>query len=148
MNIEAARDSILSHFNAYWTANSAAVNGGKVPEMKWDNLDGDAKPVTPSNAPYGRAVVRHAVSPGQQTLGEPGNRLFGRVGVVLVQLFVPLASGLTLADRLSKIAADAFEGKSTVERVLFRNVSVIEAGAEKGWFQYNVSAAFEYDELK
>lgn len=145
MDYEAARDSIQGHFNAYWVANSAAVNGGKVPVVEWDNLEKlDPKPV---GAAWARCTVQHQLGV-QRTLGETGTRRFGRAGLVTVQLFVPVAVGLTLADRLSKIAADAFEGKSTVDGVWFRNTSVREVGPDASWLQTNIVSAFEYDQVK
>jgi hypothetical protein len=67
---------------------------------------------------------------------------------VTVQVFVPNGQGVTLADRLCKIAAEAFEGRHTPGGVWFRNVRMREVGPDGPWVQHNVVAEFTYDELK
>ena len=56
---------------------------------------------------------------------------------------------MTLSDQLATIVKDAFEGVATSPgRVLFRNVRYNEVGQDGQWFQQNVLADFEYDEVR
>lgn len=134
-----ARDLITAHFVALWNAQS-----GTAPLLVYDDRHKDL----PANAPYARITVRHNVM-DQRTLGNTGNRRFRRFGVVVVQIFTVANDGLTKADVFAKVALDAFEGNSTApDEVHFRNVRVNEEGENGNWFQTNVLADFDYDEIK
>ena len=149
LTFEGARDVILDLFKTRWDADSAAVVGGAVPELEYQNVDAGASPLSDGNVPWARVTVRH-VTGAQRSMGGLGNRVFQRRGVVTVQVFVPTGKqGLVLADRLGKVASDAFEGEETATgSVWFRNVSYREVGIFGPWFQVNVTAEFEYDSVK
>jgi len=61
---------------------------------------------------------------------------------------VPRGRGFALADQLSKIAADAYEGQASPGGVWFRDVRVNEVPGQAGWYQVNVLVEFSYDEQK
>lgn len=148
LTYEQARDAVLGLFQTQ-LANEyqSAANDADEPVVFWDNLDkGESAPV---DRPWFRVTVRHT-NGEQTTLQEPGSRRFSREGLVTVQIFVPAgARGLTLADRLGKMATDAFEGRQA-DGVWFRNVRLNEVGNdEKGaWYQANVIAEFYYEQTK
>jgi Bacteriophage related domain of unknown function len=149
LTYEEARDHILDKFKAAWDANSPAVNGGVAPAVEYQNVQPAKSPLADGNKAWARITVRHATGE-QRSLGVPGSRVFTRRGVVTVQVFVPTGKqGLVLADRLGKVAADAFEGEETsTGNVWFRNVAYREVGVDGGWFQVNALAEFEYDAVK
>lgn len=142
-----ARDEILTVFKTAWDAGIETT--GKVviyPDAKNQvpkTNDADSNPNL-----WARVSVVHDTG-RQATLGGIGNRLFQREGSVTVQVFTPIGTGLSIADKVYKIVVDAFEGKTSASgNVWFRNVRVNEIGPEGTWFQANIIADFEYDEQK
>ncbi len=140
-SLTAARDAILTLFKVAWDAQTPPV-----PKL----LNDDVKDDLPAGTfPWARIIVRHNTGFQATLAGETGNRRFRRLGLVTVQIFTPYGDGLDLNDALAKVAVDAFEGKSTAaDEVLFRNVRSNEVGQDGNWFQTNVFAEFEYDEVK
>jgi hypothetical protein len=154
LTYEQARDEILTAHKVPWDALTTAVlavavapAAGYVPTVVYDGVE--PADVRAHGLAWTRLTVRHTpAGAGQRTLGETGNRRFARAGLVTAQVFVPKGRGVTLADRLCKIAADAFEGQHTPGGVWFRNVRMNEVGPDGPWVQHNVVAEFVYDELK
>jgi len=143
---DVARDEILGRFKTQWDADTPAVNGTVIPTIFYEGINtlGDQ----PHDAAWAQIFIRHNDA-FQRTLGPAGSRRFTKLGIVTVQIFVPLETGvgLTLMEALAKIAEDAFEGKTTINNIWFRNVRIIEVGVEGPWYQANVLADFEYDSL-
>lgn len=149
LSFEEARDHILDVFKAAWDAGAASVNAGHTPTVEYQNVAPAQAPLGVGNEAWARIMVRH-LDGEQRTIGATDGRVFSRHGLVTVQVFVPAGKqGLVLADRLGKVAADAFEGKETaVGAVWFRNVAYREVGVDGAWFQVNVTAEFEYHVVK
>lgn len=143
-----ARDEILTRFKTDWDALTPAVNGGTVPPVQYDNVIQDNPPPGEPAPPWARVTVRHT-NPGLESFGPiGGTRRRERFGLVTVQIFTKVGPGLLLADLLSKIARDSFEGKSTPSGVWFRNVRINEIGKSGSSWQTNVVGEFVYDEVK
>lgn len=139
-SITVARDAINTAFKAAWDAQTPPI-----PALLFDDTKQD---LSGGEAPYARITVRHNVFQ-QATLGGIGNRRFRRSGIVAVQIFTPAGEGLTDADKFAKVALDTFEGKNTGgDAIEFRNARINEIGQDGPWFQTNVLAEFEYDEIK
>lgn len=140
-----ARDEILELFKAAWDTTGLGVVYDDAPtdtptraELANENVTG-----------WARATVRHAL--GQQSSlanGTDGKRRYIREGNFIVQIFTPAGTGLRTADQYAKVVADALEGQETPGGVWFRNVSYREVGRDGPWYQTNVSATFQYDEVK
>lgn len=139
-----ARDEIHAAFQTAWDAGAPALNGGTAPPVSYDAVAFEA----PTAAVWARIRVRH--EQGEQvTLGGPATRRFNKQGTVTVSIFAPLATTLdtTTAEALALVAKSAFEGKATPSQVWFRDVTVNEIGIEESWFQIDVIASFNYDEI-
>ncbi len=155
LTYEEARDYILDKFKAAWdvpavkTLMQSGGYGNVAPEVEYQNVKPAKNALSDGNKPWARATVRHATAE-QRSMGTTGGRIFTRRGVVTVQIFVPVGKqGLVLADRLGKMAADAFEGEETsTGDIWFRNVTYREVGVDGNWFQVNALAEFEYDAVK
>lgn len=149
LTFEEARDYILDKFKLAWDTNSPAINGGTAPDIEYSNLQPSQAHLGKGNRAWARATVRHG-SGEQRSFGTSGNRIFTRRGIVTIQIFTPAGKqGLVLADRLGKVAVDAFEGEETsTGDVWFRNVAYREIGVDGNWFQVNALAEFEYDAVK
>lgn len=135
-----ARDSILTLIRTAWLADG---NSSGIPLLWWDVAQDP-----PEMGAWARVTVRHGTGFQATLAGETGNRRFTRPGVVTVQIFTPSGDGLELSDILAIIAARALEGVRTDNGVWFKNVSAPEIGHDGKWFQRNVTADFEYDEVR
>ena len=116
-------------------------------DVEWPGVDsGDSRD---PDEPWARITVSH-IDSAQTTLGGLNNRRFTRQGIVAVQMFSPLVDGggLTFAEQSAIISRDAFEGVGTASGIWFRNTRIKEIGPDATWYQINVIAEFQYDELK
>jgi len=73
-------------------------------------------------------------------------RRFRRVGVMVVQIFVPAGSGDGTARELADSVADIFQGR-TVSGVIFRGTGLTRVGIDGAWVQYNASTPYQADDL-
>ena len=138
---EQAKNEILA---AHRTAWLASVDSQDYPIRYWDATYVD----TPST-PWANVTVRHQDGEQATLSNETGARRFRHFGVVTVQVFTFYGKGSTLRDALVAVTKNAFEGVTTSPgRVIFRNVRLNEVGQDGQWFQSNVLADFEYDEVR
>lgn len=107
-------------------------------------LDNEKAPALP--AEWVRVSVRHTAST-QSTLGAPGNRRFRRRASLFAQIFVPVDRGTKRAHELAQAAREIFEGK-TFGNIGFFDCIVRELGVDGKWYQINLEAIFEYDEVR
>lgn len=135
-----ARDEILTTVKTAWEDD--VLSQGLV--MLWPDVAGDP----PENGAWGRTTVIHTGGQQATLANHQGKRRFRRTGVVTVQLFTPVNDGQVLSDGLVAVVKDAFEGVTTASGVIFRDVTPVEMGKHGGWFQVNVQAGFEYDEVR
>jgi len=142
-----ARDDIIGLFRTAWLADATSAG---VALLYWDVPASvpTAKDADGNMLPWARITVRHLTGEQATLSNESGVRRWRRTGIVTVQVFTAFGTGLSTNDELSMIAARAFEGASTSSGVWFRNVSVQEIGQDEAWFQTNVVAEFEYDEVR
>lgn len=140
-NITQARDEILTRFRTEWLADGIS---SPVP-LTFEDFESD---LASGNAPWARVTVRHATGEQATLTDGSGKNRFRRTGTVFVQIFTPFGDGLSKADALATIAARAFEGKETPLHVWFRDVRYVEVGRDGQFYNVNVLADFEYDEVK
>lgn len=141
-----AVDEILGLFKVKWNTDTAALNSGTPYPVEWPEVDQSAFPSVAS--PFARVRLRH-LDAKQVTFGEVGNRRFESMGLVTIQVFVPLSHklGLSLVQNLAIIARNAYRGVGTASGIWFRNAKIIEVGPDRGWMQRNMVCEFQYDEL-
>lgn len=133
LTITQARDEILALFMTAWNAQVTVP-----PVFYWD-ITHDP----PVQDAWARIIVQHITGQNDGIT----NRRFSRTGVVTVQIFTRFGAGLSQNDTLTKIAADAFQGKATPGGAWFRNVRLREIGQDGQWFHSQVLADFEYTEV-
>lgn len=139
-----ARNEIHEAFQTVWDAGSPPLNGGVAPPISYDADAFD----TPTATTWARIRIRH--DQGEQaTLGGPATRRFNKQGSVIVSIFTPVSTSLDTSkgEALAILAKTAFEGKATPSQVWFRDVTINEIGVEESWFQIDVIASFNYDEI-
>jgi ActR/RegA family two-component response regulator len=106
-----------------------------------------------THRPKGRSAhaevgVYHTAG-AQATMGTVATgRTFRRYGYLEVLVHTPEGDGLTLADELATIVHDALEGVTTGDGVIFRNVQAVEEGKSGSFRVTNVTADFEYDQIR
>jgi hypothetical protein len=140
---ETARDDYYEKMSTAWAA------AGEDPTfIQYEDRPSKQKfPPPDDECAWVRLVFRHTF--GQQTtLAPEGSRRWRRSGVTTAQLFCPLGSSLRQPERLAKILNDAVEGVRTKTGMAFLNVRINEVGPVDHWFQTNIVAEFEYDEIK
>jgi Bacteriophage related domain of unknown function len=146
-----ATDEINEIVYAAWLAGAQlAISSSYVPELEFeDTVKNKTAPATGADGrAFGRVTIRHA-SAGQRTLGGEGRRVFTNVGVVIVQVFTPRDDGTSRrkCQLLADVVKRSMQGQRTAN-VWFRNVTFNEVGDEDQWYHINVSAEFEWDELR
>lgn len=132
-----ARDDILGQVYSAWAPTGWTIFFPDKEETE-----------KPTKEPWARVTLRHADGE-QATLANHGSRRrWQRSGNLFVQVFTPVGEGLSRSYDLCKILTDALEGKSTARGVWFRNVRLNEIGTSDAWYQINIEATWEYDEVK
>ena len=138
--IDEAEEIILAAFVAGWE--------DKTP-YQFDNEGGtnisNANPAD-GNIAWVRVVVRPQQF-RQKTQGGPGNRIFERDGLILVQIFTPSNTGTAEANSLGQSIVDIFEG-SRFGGVVVTSMTARKVGTDGKWFQVLAEGTYDYDELK
>ena len=129
-------EALAEHFRA----NFPGVPGSL--PIAWENVR-----LVPDNPPTGYvhfAILNGAAS--QQTIGAPGSNVVRHVGIINVNVFVPVDQGkppaLRLADEIAAILRSV-----SVEGIIVREPAIRSLGADGPYFQVNISAGFQRDSL-
>lgn len=144
MESKSTFETLASAFSAAWknlkSAGPPAVYEAKTP-IAWPNVA-----FTPPSGPW----VRFSVLDGEgvwRSIGSPGSNIAGYVGVVVIQVFVPLLSGESTAREYADAAAATFQGQ-TIGGIRFSLATFsLSNSVANDWYQMNVSIPFRRDEL-
>ncbi|MEE8551509.1 MAG: phage tail terminator-like protein [Gemmatimonadota bacterium] len=133
---EEARDLLSAFVTTNWNVATSSA------PLLYDNLNAD-RPATPSL--FGRLNIQHVSG----MLAALGASRFRRMGVLSVQVFVPLGSGTQQADQVAESLVEALEGvgPTTLENVWLRNIGMREVGPDGTYHQVNVEADFTFDRV-
>jgi len=136
-----AQDEGLKAFRDAWELGA--------PSQGVPLLYDDVASAPPTSGPWARVSFRNVAGRQATLSGETGRRMFQHTGVASVQIFTPTGDGRVLADQLAQIAKNSFEGTTTAPGdVRFRNARILHVGQEGSWYQTNVLADFEYEEVR
>jgi len=138
-----AIDEILALAHTAWTVTA----GQEASRWKWENVAQKAVPPS-GQQPWGRIILRHTESGQTSLAGADGRRRFTRMGVLQMNIFEPVGQGMGAATDLPEIMKNAYEGITTAGGVIFSDVTIREIGENGDFYQTNVTASFEYDEVK
>ncbi len=136
-------DDIYDRLKTVWDASGDSAGVALV----YQNVglaDGVAPPDKGTVA-WARASVQTGLS--RQTAFGHGTRRYENSGLLSVQIFTPVGVGLTQAKKLSEVVLAAFRGHRTPNGVIFRDMDLVDVGADGRWYQLNVLVAFEVDEV-
>lgn len=109
--------------------------------------DTDADPPNSTKEPWIRFAVHHSSGRQASLSGALGTKRYRRNGIVRVRLFTAKGEGHSTSDVLGPIIMHAYEAGDTPDGVWFRNVRIQEVGVSGGWFETDILADFEYDEI-
>lgn len=124
--------TIRERFNTQWPIEQ--------PTVPFSFADVDFEP--PADTPW----VRLNALPGDQRQVTMGRiRRFRRVGIVLVQIFVPAGSGDGLAKELADSVATIYMGR-TINGVIFRGTSVDRLGVDGSWAVWRANTPYQADD--
>jgi len=129
-----ATEAILAHFVDEWD--------DKTP-FTFENED-----FNPGDEAWVRVSIRTLTS-GQETLGEKGNRKFGRRGAIHIQIYCPTNKGTAEINGLVQAVQSMFEGRRIVGTTIrFLRTTPRELGTDGPWLATRVETIFDYDEVK
>ena len=123
---------IRDRFNTQWPIEQSTV--------PFSFADVDYKP-TPDQ-PWVRLNV---LTGNQRQVGLGKKRRFRRIGIVLVQIFVPAGSGDGLAKELADSVADIFMGR-TVSGIIFRASDLDRIGVDGSWALWRSTTPYQADD--
>lgn len=146
--VKEARNAIMAHLVDQWNAADTTKH---IPIEFENTKQGRQKGFDANTShpkPWARVTTRHAT--GQQTSlsDETAKKRYRFTGVLAIQIFTPSGDGGKLSDEIADVVMTFFQGKSTSNQVWFRNVRLNEVGASGPWFQANIIADFQYDQVK
>lgn len=141
-----AADEINGAFWQVWNAAEVSALVGYVPDVRWPMVE---EPAEPDSSKYWARVSIQTVFEEQTALaGSDTKRRYTASGLVFVQIFCPksISNSGEIGRKLAEIARKGYRGKSTPNKVWFRNVRINELSPENLFNRLNVVAEFEYDE--
>lgn len=132
-------------FEAAWSANTGALNGGVVPVVQYEGLPIADTSFPPRNAQWARITIQHA-SAESSGFGDGAYRV-EKVGTLTVQVFASLEldDPVLRCGQLSEVVRVAFEAQHTASDVRFRRVRIEEGGVDSAWYRADVLAEFVYN---
>jgi hypothetical protein len=107
--------------------------------IAWDGLNNAGTFTPPTGAPWIRPSITD-VSADQRSFGPAG--LVHQVGILFVQVFVPLGSGKNELLQYLKELGGIFKGK--VGRLTFQQSERRIIGPDESWYQGNLEVVFDY----
>lgn len=138
-DIATARDAIYEVFRAAWAASAYTA----VPVF-WPDVRKDF----PTTGSWVRVHLQHNGERQRTIGGAVGNRRYGVWGILTFQVFTESGDGGDANDAMCKVIKTAYRGVNTgADAITFRNVRVVEAGQDGGFWQMNVMVDFDYDEI-
>lgn len=129
MSFKTAEASVQGWFNTKWNS---------LTPIAWPDVD-----FTPPNGTWVRFDMKNNVGK-QSSMGAPAANRFRRLGIVTIQVFQQEGAGGVDARTKADVAANAFLDND-LSGFEFFNVNARAIGNYDGWYQWNVTAEYQYD---
>ena len=100
----------------------------------------------PSDAPWVRFMVMNTTTV-QRTLGLAPARRWRRYGMITAMIFVPDGEGTKRGDALCEEICNIFEGER-IQNINFEQCVYEEIANNNGWFQWDLTIYWWFDESK
>lgn len=138
------RAAIVAHFRTSWPA--AATASGCAIGLSAVQMD-NHKFTQPIGAPWARLSIAR----GTRAPAAIGGAKLRSLGIVYLQIFLPLESGTAEADQAADAFASVFDLRSiaitgSTSYAVMETASQESAGDREGYRQVNVSIPFRVDE--
>lgn len=135
-----ARDSIIAHFESQWAGLLYDVD-----DIKYTNKPED-KPEN-EEVVWCRFKIEHTFFKKSSLTNSAGVAKYSRSAILTIQLFTPYNNGID--DAASQSIVDIFEaGINTLPGIWFRDTTAKEIGTDGIWYQTNITADVQYDQIK
>jgi hypothetical protein len=145
----AAVDVMYGMLYGDWQSQAARIIGQETaPEMRYQGIE-YAKP--PAVTAFWSRLSEQLVIESQASLaGSNGSKIYTSQGLIYAQIFCPQAvPGATDTGRLlAYMMRNTLRKRVTDETVWFRDATIVPVGLDSGWFQFNVKAKYQFDELR
>lgn len=141
LTITDARDEALAIIKA--------AMDGTAPYDAYEVIYTDSADDVPKDAAsWMRVMFRHTDGEQASLTDDSARHRWERRGLLSLQGFHPTADGQNISDAWLQLMLDSLEGVVSPGGIIFRNVSPREIGQNGDWYQSNVIAEFEYDQIK
>ena len=138
---------------ATWTVPTAddpsnVIDGVRIEwPNKPENRDRDKQSAANKTKPWAKFLWQ-PVTGRQTNIGTAtGGDRYEHTGLMTLEIYTPLHEGLTLGMALYKMAASAFQGKTTSGGMFFKNPRPRIVGADKGSHRVDFQMDFQFDEV-
>ncbi len=135
---KAARDDLSNFATAAW--NTAVATISPTPPLFYDNLNQNPPD---DGSVWGRLSIQN-FDGTRSSLGSATAR-FRRIGMLFVQVFVPIGDGTLTSDQIADSLVEAFEDAGAIGNIWFRDIGQREVGPDGTFHQVNVEVAFTFD---
>ncbi len=135
---KAARDDLSNFATAAWNTAVAAIS--PTPPLFYDNLNQNPPD---DGSVWGRLSIQN-FDGTRSSLGS-ANARFRRIGMLFVQVFVPIGDGTLISDQIADSLVEAFEDAGAIGNIWFRDIGQREVGPDGTFHQVNVEVAFTFD---
>lgn len=139
-------DAMFAMVLADWQAGAPGIVG-TIPEVRWQ---GDESPQAPAVGTYWLRVTEQLVIEQQTSLsGSTGQKLYTSQGLIYAQVFCPSSDppSYTNGRFLARLCRNTFRKREPGDLVWFRNAKIVPVGLSGAWYQFNVSATYQFDEI-
>lgn len=134
MSFKSAEAAVQGYFDDGWKTGSLPLTPIAWPDRQF----------TPPNGTWVRFSMKNTI--GQQaSIGSPNSNYFRRQGIVTIQIFAKENGGALDCRTKADVAVSLFMANG-LSGFTFSNVNASGIGADgHGWYQWNVTAEYQYD---
>lgn len=143
-----ARDSMVKRFEeALATIDWVSFGFAAKPDVYYEGVGGSDE--TDISKPYYNWAAYHDSDEMASLADENAQRRYEVMGTIVMQCAFPIlgGQGFAGAERMAIIARNAYRGKQTPDCIWFSEAKIQEVGPDRGFYYFNASAVFHYDEV-
>lgn len=138
---QAAVDEIFALIKDAWEAQGVGY------PISWEDVAED-EPTVEEGKAWCKVYIRHSTSRQSTLSNQAGIRRWEQLGTVVCEIRSSPGRGLATSRASATILQNALRGARTQSGVWLRDVTQQERTIDDGWARVDISATFEYDEVK
>lgn len=144
-----ARDIMSKLVLDAWNTKTTELYGTPA-KLLWSTVVNANEQIPLNSFAWGRVTIKHPSGlQTQSSLADTSGLIkWNRQGILTVQCFAPISLGnsYTNAESMATYLRDVLQRVQAC--VWFRKCEAVEVGVDNGWYNFNFSANFTYDEFK